>query len=109
MFDLLGPSAAMAQTGAAGPGAGQRMAAQLVMILLFVLIFYFLILRPQQKRQKAVQAMLKNLKPGDRVLTSGGIYGQVLGLKDDVVVVKIADDVKVEFAKSSVQGVIPKP
>ena len=84
------------------------MGAQLLMILLFVLIFYFLILRPQQKRQKAAQAMLKSLKPGDRVLTSGGIYGQIVGIKDEVVVVKISDDVKVEFAKSSVQGVIPK-
>jgi preprotein translocase subunit YajC len=75
---------------------------------MLVLIFYFLMLRPQQKRQRAVQEMLKNIKSGDRVLTSGGLYGQVLGIKEDVVVLKIADDVKVEVAKSAIQGVVAR-
>ncbi len=91
----------------AQPG-GQRFFAQLLLIVSFVLIFYFLLLRPQQKRQKQVQTMLKSIKTGDRVLTVGGIYGQVLGIKEDVVVLKIAEDVKVEFSKGSIQAVIPK-
>jgi preprotein translocase subunit YajC len=108
MLDFLFPGVALAQAGPATEGAGQRMLFQMVLILGFVLVFYFLLLRPQQKRQKAVQDMLKGLKTGDRVLTSGGIFGQVLGIKDDVVVVKIADDVKIEVAKSAVTGVVPK-
>ncbi len=91
-----------------GAPSGQRFLSQLLLILAFVLIFYFLLLRPQQKRQKQVQTMLKDLKNGDRVVTTGGLYGQILGIKDDVVVLKIADDVKVECAKSAIQGVLPR-
>lgn len=109
MLDFLLPGAAYAQAGPNPSGAGQRMLLQMVLILGFVLVFYFLMLRPQQKRQQQVQNMLKNLKTGDRVLTSGGIYGQVLGIKDDVVVLKIADDVKIEVAKSAVSGVVQRP
>jgi len=108
MIDLLLPGVAYAQAGPATQGSGARMLFQLVLIVGFVLVFYFLLLRPQQKRQQAVQRMLKELKTGDRVLTSGGVFGQILGIKDDVVVLKIADDVKVEVAKSAVTGVVPK-
>ena len=109
MFDLFGPTEALAQTPA-GPagGAQQRFFAQLLLILSFVLIMYFLLLRPQMKRQKAMQQLLGNLKNGDRVLTTGGLYGQILGIKDDVVVLKIAEDVKVEVAKSAIAGVTQK-
>lgn len=108
MIDLFGPTAAMAQSTTGDTGGGQRMIANILLILSLILIFYFLILRPQQKRQRQVQDMLKGVKTGDRVLTSGGIYGQVLGVKDDVVVLKIADDVKVEFAKSAIQGIVQR-
>ena len=109
MIDLLLPGAALAQTTAGSDAGGpQRMIAQVLLILSFVLIFYFLLLRPQQKRQKQTQEMLKNIKTGDRVLTTGGMYGQVLGVKEDIVVLKIADDVKAEFAKSAIQGIVPK-
>lgn len=110
MFDLFWPLEAMAQAPA-GPADNpqQRFFAQLLLILSFVLIMYFLLLRPQMKRQKQVQAMLKGLKNGDRVLTTGGIYGQVLSLKEnDVVVLKIADDVKIEVAKSAIATVVQK-
>ena len=109
MFDLFSPSAAWAQAPASGPAPQNPFFGTLFLIVSFVLIFYFLLLRPQQKRQKQVQDMLKNLKTGDRVLTSGGLFGSVLGIKDDVVVLKINDDgVKAEFAKSAIQAVIQK-
>jgi preprotein translocase subunit YajC len=108
MLDLLWPTAAMAQTTGGEVNPQQRLIANILLILAFFLVVYFMFLRPQQKRQKQVQEMLKNIKNGDRVLTSGGLYGQVLGVKDDVVVLKIADDVKVEVAKSAVQGVVSK-
>jgi preprotein translocase subunit YajC len=109
MINLFLVGTAMAQTGgAAAARPGGALLPQLFLILSFVAIFYFLLLRPQQKRQRLVQDMLKGVKTGDRVLTSGGIFGQVLGVKDDIVVLKIAEDVKVEFAKSAISAVVQK-
>jgi len=110
MIDFLLPGAALAQTPATGmkPGAAPAMLTNGLFFLAVILITYFLLLRPQQKRQKQVQEMLKGIKAGDRVLTTGGMFGQVLGVKDDVVVLKIADDVKAEFLKSAIQQVVPK-
>jgi preprotein translocase subunit YajC len=109
MFDLFWPAEAWAQVPA-GPagGAQQRFFAQLLLIVSFVLIMYFLMLRPQMKRQKAAQEMMKNLKNGDQVITTGGIYGQILGLKDDRVVLKIGEETKIEVAKSAIAGLVQK-
>ncbi len=71
-------------------------------------MFYFLLIRPQSKQRKEHDNMLKNLKTGDRVLTSGGIYGIVTNVKEKSVSLKIADNVKVELAKSAVSGVTAK-
>ena len=78
----------------------------LPIILVFV-IFYFLLIRPQQKKQKEHQIMLSKLKKGDKVITSGGIHGEVIGIKDkeDIVVLKIAENVKVEFQRNSISHV----
>ena len=70
------------------------------------LIIYFLIIRPQQTRQKTLDKMLKALKKGDRVLTSGGIYGTVIGVDEGKAVLKIGEDTKVEFTKSSIVQVL---
>jgi len=87
-------------------GAGPSPFSMLLPILGMLVIFYFLMIRPQQKRQKEVQKMLSALKKGDRVLTATGLYGTVAGLRDDVVVLQIADNVKVEMLKSAVTGVV---
>jgi preprotein translocase subunit YajC len=79
---------------------------QLLQFVPIFLILYLLLIRPQQQRQKKTQEMLKALRKGDRVLTSGGILGTVVGVDDAKVVLKIADDVKVEFAKSAVVQVV---
>ena len=71
-------------------------------------MFYFLLIRPQSKQRKQHATLLKNLKTGDRVLTSGGIYGIVTNVKEKTVLIKIADNVKVEIVKSAVTGVTPK-
>lgn len=91
---------------AAQPGEGPSPFSMLLPILGMLLIFYFLMIRPQQKRQKEVQKMLSNVKKGDRVLTASGLYGTIAGVKDDVLVVQIADNVKVEMVKSAVTGVV---
>jgi preprotein translocase subunit YajC len=114
MFDFLWPTVALAQTGASGggginPGAPrQSMLPSFILMLVLILIMYFMIMRPQMKKQKAVAEMLKALKVGDRVVTTGGMYGNVVGLKDDTVILKIDDNVKVEVARHAVAGVVTK-
>ena len=96
---------AMAQPG--GEGGGNPLS-MLFPILGMLAIFYFLLIRPQQKRQKETQKMITALKNGDRVLTSSGIYATVAGVKDDTLILKIADNVKIEVLKTAVSGVVEK-
>ncbi len=78
----------------------------LALPLLFVGVMYFLLIVPNQKKQKAWQQMLGGLKPGDKVTTSGGLRGGVLQVKDECVVVRIApDNLKMEFVKSAISAV----
>lgn len=73
-------------------------------ILIMVLIFYFLLYRPQKNEQKRRRNMLDNLKKGNRVMTIGGIYGQVTEIKDKIVKIKIAEHVEIEVARSSINA-----
>ena len=73
-------------------------------ILIMVLIFYFLLYRPQKNEQKRRRNMLDNLKKGNRVMTIGGIYGQVTEIKDKIVKIKIAEHVEIELARSSINA-----
>ena len=96
--------------GPAGAAAGNPMIGTLLNALPIVAmlgIFYFLIIRPQQQKQKQMDLMLKAIKKGDRVLTSGGILGTVVRVDDAKAVLSIADDVKVEFTKSAIVQVLP--
>src|SRR6266404_9344507 len=68
-------------------------------------LFYFLLIRPQQKRQKQHQQLLANLKTGDRVVTSGGIHGLISNVKETTFLLKVADNVKIEIDKSAISGV----
>ena len=90
----------------AQPGADPTM--QFVILGLLFAGMWFLIIAPQRKRQKEHQRMITELKMGDKVITSGGIYGVVTGIKEDRFVVKIADNVKVELSKGSVQSKVQK-
>lgn len=75
-------------------------------ILLMIVVFYFLLIRPQQSRQRKWQQMLGNLKPGDRITTSGGIRGVILSIKDDVIQMRIPpDNLRIEVVKSAVSAV----
>ncbi len=78
----------------------------LALPLVFIAAMYFLMIAPNQKKQKAWQEMLNGLKSGDRVTTSGGLRGVVLQVRDDVVVVRVApDNLKMEFVKSAIAAV----
>jgi preprotein translocase subunit YajC len=72
--------------------------------LIIFVIFYLLIFMPMKKRQKKVEQMITALKNGDRVITSSGIYGVVAGIKDKTLIIKIADQVKIEVAKNAITG-----
>jgi len=94
----------------APPGTEQDPKAQMVqMISMFAIMgvmFYFLLIRPQSKQRKAAEALLKNLKTGDKVLMSNGIFGIIANVKEKSFIVKIADNVKIEVLKSAVTTVV---
>lgn len=92
---------AMAQQG--GEGGAQGFTAFVPLILIFV-IFYFLLLRPQQKKAKEQREFLNQLKAGDMVITAGGLHGKITGLTDAVVTMEIADKVRVRVSRSQVAG-----
>jgi len=88
-------------------GAGMTaLFVQLLPIAAIVLIFYFLVIAPASKQRKQTQEMLAALKKGDRVVTSGGIYGTIQGVETDVVHLKIAENVKVRVARSAIASVL---
>jgi preprotein translocase subunit YajC len=93
---------AYAQAPGAAPAGPEQFLFTFAPLIAIAFIFYFLIIRPQQKKQKETEAMLKSIRKGDRVLTSGGIFGTVIGSKDDVIVLKVAEEVKLEFSRASI-------
>jgi preprotein translocase subunit YajC len=80
--------------------------ASLVPLVLLMVVFWFVLIRPQQKKQKQQQQMLTKLKSGDRVVTSSGIIGMVVNVKDKTVTVRTAGDTKLEFTKAAVTEII---
>jgi preprotein translocase subunit YajC len=88
--------------GAGGEGAG-GFTGFIPLILMFV-IFYFLLIRPQQKRTKEHRNMISNLKKGDRIITSGGIHGRITGMDESTLTVEIADKVRVKVARANVSN-----
>ena len=82
------------------------MTSTLIMFGLIFVIFYFMIVRPQQKRQKERQRMLDGLKKGDKILTAGGIHGTIMGIEEKTVLVQIADGIKVKVDRGSVSTVV---
>lgn len=98
MFDTL----AYAQEPAASPDQTAVMIANIIPLVFVFLVFYFLVIRPQQKTKKNHEAMLKNLDKNDEVVTSGGIHGTIVGIKDDTALLRIADNVKIEIQKSAI-------
>ena len=95
---------AMGQGGAgAGQGAGGGIGAFVPLILMFV-IFYFLLIRPQQKKTKEHRAMIENLKKGDRIITSGGIHGRITAVSETTFTVEISDRVRVKLNRGNVAG-----
>jgi len=98
-------SAAQQAAPSARPSPQGSMLTALVPFVLVFAIFYLLIILPQRKKQKKHQEMVENLKPGDRIITTGGIYGTIMGVQKDRIELKIAANTKIEITKGSI-GVI---
>lgn len=80
----------------------------IIFVVLLVAIFYFLIIRPQRRQQKRHQALMQELKRGDKVITSGGIYGVVESLSDDSIVIKVESGTTIRVARNSIAGQRPE-
>ena len=92
-------------SGAGGQGGG--FGAFIPLILMFA-IFYFLLIRPQQKKAKQHREMISSIKKGDRVVSSGGLHGLVTGITDEVVTMEIAPKIRVKVSRASVAGLLRK-
>jgi preprotein translocase subunit YajC len=105
-IDLIDIAYAMApsQQGGGGQGAGNIFGSLIPLILIFV-IFYFLLIRPQQKKAKEHKNMIQNLKKGDKIITSGGVYGVIESVGTNTITAKISENVKVKFGKAYVAAV----
>lgn len=88
------------------PGGGGGGYLSFLPIILIFVVFYFLLIRPQQKRAKEHRTLLENLKSGEYVLTSGGIYGRITGIKDNIVTLEISDKVRVKVNRGNIAGVV---
>ncbi|MBN1850609.1 MAG: preprotein translocase subunit YajC [Deltaproteobacteria bacterium] len=98
---------AMGSTGGGTAGQGGGFSAFIPLILMFA-IFYFLLIRPQQKKAKQHRQMISSLKKGDRVVSSGGLHGVITGITDEVVTMEIAPKVRVKVSRGSIAGAVQK-
>jgi preprotein translocase subunit YajC len=96
---------AQAQSAAPAAPAGNPLTSFVPIIFIFI-IMYFVLFRPQMRRQKEQQRLVSSLKTGDRVVTNGGIHGLISNVKETTVIVKVADNVKIEMEKSAVTTVL---
>lgn len=94
---------AQAQPAAPGPGGGLGFFVPFIFVFI---IMYFVLFRPQKKRQQEQQRLMASLKTGDRVVTNAGIHGLIANVKDTTVMLKVADNVKIEMEKSAITNVL---
>ncbi len=108
--NLLPQILGMPESGAGGAsgGGGTQLITMLVTFGLIIVVFYFLVIRPQNKKQKDAKKMLQSITKGDRVVTIGGMHGSVESVKEDAVVLKVDDNVKLKFSKSAVAQVLER-
>jgi preprotein translocase subunit YajC len=101
-------SDALAQSSSAGAGSASDPLFTLLPLVLFAVVFYFLLIRPQTKRQKEHKRMVDALTRGDEVITMGGIAGRISDLGDNFVLVEIADGVQAKVRRAAIEAVLPK-
>jgi preprotein translocase subunit YajC len=106
ILNLFGITDAMAQAEPAT--AGGSLMSSLPILIIFVLVFYFLLIRPQSKRAKEHRKLIDGLAKDDEVITTGGLTGKVVDIQESFVVVKVAKEVDITFQKNSIAAVVPK-
>ena len=94
--------------GAGGAADASPMWTFVVPMIFMVVIFYFMLIRPQQKKSKEHRQLLENLKRGDRVITNGGLIGTIVNIEDHLVIIEVADKVRVEVGRPYIAGFAPK-
>jgi preprotein translocase subunit YajC len=104
MLSGIAPSGLVSQLTVALQAAQPGGIALFLPLILIMVIFYFLMIMPAQRRQKKTAQMLKELKNGDKVVTNGGIYGTIVGLETDSVQLRIAEQVKIKVARNAIAG-----
>jgi preprotein translocase subunit YajC len=100
---------AYAMGGMPGGGGGAGGLGSFLPLILMFVVFYFLLIWPQQKKAKAHRQVLANLQRGETVVTSSGIYGTITGITDTVVTLEIAEKVRIKVARNSIAGVVKNP
>ncbi|MFA5514904.1 MAG: preprotein translocase subunit YajC [Desulfuromonadales bacterium] len=103
-MNLFGISEAFAMAGSPAGGQERPGYEGIIMLVIMFAIFYFLLIRPQQKRAKQHRELIDSLKIGDQVVTAGGLHGKIAALQDSIVLIEIATGVKVKVNRSSVVG-----
>lgn len=108
MMDFFIPSAMAAQAGSP-PGAGQDAGIfNILIIVAFAAVFYFIVWRPQSKRQKEHRDLVSGLSKGDEVVTNGGLIGKVTKVEDQYLLLEVADNVEIRLQKAAVAAALPK-
>lgn len=87
-------------------GGSANLISTLIMFGAIFLIFYFMIIRPQQKRAKEREKMLSNMQKGDKIITSGGMHGTIAGLDEKTILLQVGDNIKMKFEKSAIASII---
>jgi preprotein translocase subunit YajC len=106
ILDMLCMILAQAQTGSPAPMPGGGIGSFFVPLIFIFIIMYFVMIRPQKKRQEQQRKLIASLKTGDRVVTNAGIHGLISNVKETTVLMKVADNVKIEIEKSAVTNVL---
>lgn len=104
MFLFVAVAEAMGNLGGGSGGSGAGGFAGMIPLVLMFVIFYFLLIRPQQKKAKQHKELLSGLKRGDSVITSGGIYGRIVEINNDIISLEVADKVRIKVARGFVSG-----
>jgi len=104
---MLGAPEAAGSGGTSG-GGGTQLVTMLVTFGLIIVVFYFLVIRPQNKKKKDAAKMLEAMKKGDRVVTIGGMHGTIDAVRDNEVILKVDDNVKIRFSKSAISSVVER-
>jgi len=105
---MIGLAFAMGTPPGGAAGGGQSAITSLVPLVIMFGIFYFLLIRPQQKKAKEHKALLEALKKGDQVITAGGMHGKISTVDENVVTIEIANNVNVKFNKAHVAAIVDK-